>query len=71
MPTVRLWSLEPDYDAESIKRLADELLTHLRNLEIYPLKHLTETALLEAPEKRGDIRLQHVAKGSSELPQTR
>lgn len=36
MPTVRIWSLEPDYDAEAIKRLADELLTHLRigNLSI-------------------------------------
>ena len=36
MPTVRIWSLELDYDAEAIKRLADELLTHLRigNLSI-------------------------------------
>ena len=36
MPTVRIWSLEPDYDAEAIQRLADELLTHLRigNLSI-------------------------------------
>ena len=36
MPTVRIWSLGPDYDAESIKDLANEVMTDLQleNLSI-------------------------------------
>ena len=36
MTTVRIWSLEPDYDAEAIERLADKLVTpsQLGNLSI-------------------------------------
>jgi hypothetical protein len=38
MTTVRIWSLEPDYDAETIKRLADKLVpsSQLGNLSIQP-----------------------------------
>ena len=36
MTSVRIWSLEPDYDAEAIKRLADKLVSpsQLGNLSI-------------------------------------
>ena len=30
MPTVRIWTLEPDHDAEAIKRLANKLVTDLQ-----------------------------------------
>ena len=36
MPTVRIWTLEPDHDAKAIKRLANKLVTDLQlgNLSI-------------------------------------
>ena len=36
MPTVRIWTLESDYDAKAVKCLADKLVAHLRlgNLSI-------------------------------------
>ena len=54
MPTVRIWTLEPDHDAKAIKRLANKLVTDLQ-LDSLSLQIADKKALLKYTKENDSL----------------